>query len=138
MFKLFFLLLFVGGWALAAASLHVVRTPNNITTVSLLPKNDLTFDDTYVDTRQWTMKDVPQHRDLVRRLLTTGKSDVLAHLANAKDSRDISGQLADAIGGAPPYMASSPSQSKIEMALAQLKSGKVRPDAVAKILAGAQ
>lgn len=143
MLKLFFLLLFAGGWALSAAALHVVRTPANVLTVTVLPKNELSFDDTYVDTREWTMQDVPKHNDLVRRLITTGKSDVVAHVADPKSSRDVATQLADALNSAPaapvvqPTIASKlPSAAAVNMAIAQFKASKVRPEDVARLAAG--
>jgi hypothetical protein len=136
MFKFFFLILFAIGWALAAASLHIIRTPSNFLTVSFLPKNELTFDDTYVDTRLWTIDDVPHHRDLVVRLLATGKTDVIAHIADAHSSRDIPTQLANALGEAPaPTPSSLPS---FNAALSQLKAGRFRPEDLAKIVATAR
>jgi hypothetical protein len=141
MFKLFVLFLLVGGWALSAAALHVVRTPANLLTVTVIPKNELSFEDTYVDTRQWTMEDVPKHDDLVRRIITTGRSDVLAHVADPKSGRDVPTQLADALGDAAATAAAapaakSPSPSAISVAMSQFKAGKLRADELAKMVAG--
>ena len=142
MFKLFVLFLLVGGWALSAAALHVVRTPANLLTVTVIPKNELSFEDTYVDTRQWTMEDVPKHDDLVRRIITTGRSDVLAHVADPKSGRDVPTQLADALGDAAAAAAAAapnhktPSVSAISVAMSQFKAGKLRADELAKMVAG--
>lgn len=141
MFKLFVLFLLVGGWALSAAALHVVRTPANLLTVTVIPKNELSFEDTYVDTRQWTMDDVPKHDDLVRRIITTGRSDVLAHVADPKSGRDVPTQLADALGDAAAAAAAAPnhktpSPSAISVAMSQFKAGKLRADELAKMVAG--
>jgi hypothetical protein len=65
----------VGGWALSAASLYVVRSPHG---VSVLTKNSLTFTDTYADTRKWTSNDLAAHSTLVRRLIDTDHQDALA------------------------------------------------------------
>jgi hypothetical protein len=139
MFKLFVLFLVVGGWALSAAALHVVRTPANVLTVTVIPKNELSFEDTYVDTRQWTMDDVPKHDDLVRRILTTGRSDVLAHVADPKSGRDVPTQLADALGNdatATVPAGKTQSPSAVSVAMSQFKAGKLRPDQLAKLVAG--
>lgn len=138
MFKLFVLFLLVGGWALSAAALHVVRTPANLLTVTVIPKNELSFEDTYVDTRQWTMDDVPKHDDLVRRIITTGRSDVLAHVADPKSGRDVPTQLADALGDSATATAptADKSPSAISVAMSQFKAGKLRPDQLAKMVAG--
>jgi hypothetical protein len=74
----------VGGWTLSAASLYVVRSAHG---VSVLTKNSLTFTDTYADTRQWSVDDLPAHRTLVRRLIDTDHQDALA------DVRGFSGKM---------------------------------------------
>lgn len=139
MFKLFVLFLLVGGWALAAASLHVVRTPANFLTVTVIPKDELSFADTYVDTREWTMDDVPKHNDLVCRLLATGNADVLAHVVDPKNSHDPAAQLAEALddnAAGTPAAGKAPSPSAISVAMAQFKAGKIRPEDLAKMVAG--
>src|SRR4051812_31853447 len=98
MMKLLVLFLMLSGWVVAAASLHVVRTPTTFLTFAIVPKNDVTFTDTYADTRTWTMADVPAHRDLVRRIIASNKCDVLSHLADAKSALDVPTQLSDALG----------------------------------------
>jgi hypothetical protein len=139
MFKLFVLALLAGGWLLAAASLHVVRTPANFLTVSVVPKNELTFNDTYVDTRAWTAEDLPAHQELVRRVVYAGKSEILAHVLDTKGSKDAPAQLTNAVGTAPASQpAPAPSASSVKTALAQLRAGKIHPADFAKMVAGAQ
>ncbi len=78
--KIFKLLVFVtwfAGWGLAAASLHVVRTPDKVVVV---PKDRLTFNETYADIREWTTDDVASHPQLTARLTATGRSDLLANV----------------------------------------------------------
>jgi hypothetical protein len=78
--KFVFLVAFVlGGWALAAASLHVVRAPGSMIwnkvplNVQLVPKNTLTFHNTFIDTTKWTVADVDAHPDFVQRLKESNK-----------------------------------------------------------------
>ena len=81
-----------GGWALAAASLHVVRAPGSMAfgkvpfTVQLLTKNAITFRETYVDTTKWSVADLDSHRDFVARLEQVNKADLVAHLKPASDA----------------------------------------------------
>jgi hypothetical protein len=84
LFKYTFLLAFIfGGWALAAASLHVVRAPGTMVygylpaNVQVMTKNALTFKDTWVDTTKWTVADVDSHPDFVGRLEQTNKADLV-------------------------------------------------------------
>src|SRR3982750_1719179 len=59
----FVVALVFGGWALAAASLHVVRAPGTMAfgyvplKVQLITKNAITFRETYVDTTKWSVVD---------------------------------------------------------------------------------
>ena len=82
--KFVFVLTFVfGGWALAAASLHVVRGPGTMlwgyvpVNVQLVPKTNLTFNETYVDTTKWSAADVAAHPAFVERLHQANKSDLV-------------------------------------------------------------
>src|SRR2546430_3386900 len=82
--KTVFILAFVlGGWALAAASLHVVRAPGTMAwgkipfTVQLVPKTTLTFRDTYVDTTHWTSADVAAHPAFKARLEQANKLQLI-------------------------------------------------------------
>jgi hypothetical protein len=78
------LLVFVcGGWALAAASLHVVRLTDDNYWIGIIPKSRLGFADTYVDVRNWSDADVVGHVDFVRRVTEAGKEKWLTHVAPA-------------------------------------------------------
>ena len=94
-FRLFVFILLVAGWGLAALSVHVVRTPDQIP-ITILTKNRLDWRETYTDTTKWTMEDVPRHPLLIERILQTGKSDVLNHVVDLKDG-DVQQQLTDAL-----------------------------------------
>jgi hypothetical protein len=78
LFRLIVLALLVGGWSLAALSLHVVRDAKRIV---VIPKRSLNYHDTYVDTTRWTMDDVAKHPAVVNRLIQNGKVDLLQHVA---------------------------------------------------------
>ena len=99
-FRLVVLLLLVVGWGLAALSLHVIRTPEQIP-ITLVPKDRFGFTDTYVDTRAWTLGDVAQHSALVERLIRIGKSDVLRHIVSDPHAGDVPTQLSEALQHAP-------------------------------------
>jgi hypothetical protein len=84
--------LFLGGWGLAALSLHVIRTPDRI---GLIPKDRLGFADTYVDARAWKLDDLSNHPELVKRVLEANKAELFQYLA---PGNDIASQLTAAIG----------------------------------------
>jgi hypothetical protein len=65
---------------LSGLSLHVVRSPDKA--VSFVPKSQLTFVDTYVDTRNWTPQDVSKHPALVARLTDAGKVGLISHVTD--------------------------------------------------------
>ena len=82
--KLVLVVAFVfGGWALAAASLHVVRAPGSMclgmipTKLQIIPKNTLTFKETWIDTTRWNAADVAAHPVFVDRLQQTNKMDLI-------------------------------------------------------------
>lgn len=82
--KFVFLVAFIfGGWALAAASLHVVRAPGSMLwnrvplNVQFVPKNTLTFKDTYIDTTKWSVADVDAHPTFVDRLRQANKLNLI-------------------------------------------------------------
>jgi hypothetical protein len=72
-----------GGWALAAASLHVVRAPGTMcrgvipANLQIIPKNTLTYKDTFVDTTKWSSADVAAHPVFVDRLQQTNKMELI-------------------------------------------------------------
>jgi hypothetical protein len=96
--RLLVLILLLAGWSLAALSLHVVRTPNN---VALVPKATLGVTDTWVDTRHWTLADVPRHPAVVLRLIDTGRADLLSFIADPTRRAELREQLSDALAKAP-------------------------------------
>src|SRR5262245_57633961 len=100
--RLFVLLLLLVGWGLAALSLHVVRTPDQIP-FTLVPKDELGVTDTYVDTREWTVDELAGHEALVQKLIRSGKADALKHVASGKErkSSDVAAQLSDALRHSP-------------------------------------
>jgi hypothetical protein len=101
--RFFCVLVTLSGWAVAALSVHLVRTPDpnnpNQSKLVVVPKNRLNVNDTYVDAREWTMSDVPTHGLLVLRVLQTGKADDFKYLADPKSKQDIETQLYDALAG---------------------------------------
>lgn len=82
--KFAFIVAFVfGGWALAAASLHVVRAPGSMcwgyipANIQIVPKNALSFRETWVDTTKWSSADVANHPVFVDRLHQANKMELV-------------------------------------------------------------
>ena len=81
-----------GGWALAAASLHVVRAPGTMVggyvplNVQLVPKNSITFRQTYVDTTKWSVAEYQANKDFVARLEQVNKSALVEHAKGSAPS----------------------------------------------------
>ena len=102
-FRVVAVTLFIAGWTLAAAALHVVVVPagQSGTTLSaggdwsliVLPKNRLAFKDTYADTRDWTPADAGNHLDLVHRLVEAEKAEHLAHVVEPETLRKLDQML---------------------------------------------
>ena len=106
--KFVFIVGFVfGGWALAAASLHVVRAPGTMVggyvplNVQLVPKNSITFRQTYVDTTKWSVADYDANKDLVARFEQVNKSALVEHAKRPT--------TADAHASAKPAESAAPS-----------------------------
>jgi hypothetical protein len=99
MFRLIVLLLLVGGWTVAAAALHIVRAEDK--RVIVIPKQKLSFSDTFLDTRKWTMDDVATHPTVVNRLIQNGKADALQHVAPQAQGDDLTNELKNAITRGP-------------------------------------
>jgi hypothetical protein len=94
--KYTFLLAFIfGGWALAAASLHVVRAPGKMfhdyvpVKIQLVTKNNLTFKDTWVDTTKWSAADVANHPNVVERLNQANRMDLLKQAMTTPAPADV-------------------------------------------------
>jgi len=94
LFRTVTLFLLLSGWGLAAASLHVVISPNRLPI--FIPKDRMGFHDTYVDTRNWTLNDIRAHRDVVLRIAQVGKADILSHAFDPSKGT-LQSQLGDAI-----------------------------------------
>jgi hypothetical protein len=97
-FRLLVTLLLIGGWTLAALAVHIVVAQGNPGRVIIVPKNQLGYRETYVDTRAWTIGDVTNHPQVTERLIQTGKTDALAQLA--PKGEDLNAVLNDAIAKA--------------------------------------
>jgi hypothetical protein len=78
LFRMIVLVLLLGGWSLAALSLHVVRDGSRVV---VIPKARLDYHDVYVDSSKWTLDDVAKHPAVVARLIEAGKADLLQHVA---------------------------------------------------------
>jgi hypothetical protein len=98
-FRLLVFLLLVGGWGLAALSLHVVRTPGQIP-ITLVTKHRLGIFDTWVDTTKWTLADVSKHPAVVEQLVRSGKIEAIRHVAQPNGG-DLMSQITDALMRAP-------------------------------------
>lgn len=94
LFRLIVFVLLVGGWGLAALSLHVVRAQGD--RIVLIPKQRLNLTDTYVDARTWTLANVGDHEQLVERIIQSGKADSFAYVV-ADPKGDVQRQLEDAL-----------------------------------------
>lgn len=101
MFRLILLVIVLGGWALSALSLHVVRLHDSLYVIGIVPKNRLHWDDTYLDIRTWTAAEVHQHPDFVRRTIAAGKTDWLKHTV-PDQAGDLEAQLLQILESGPP------------------------------------
>jgi hypothetical protein len=92
--RLIVTVLLVAGWGLALASLHIIRTPSN---VWLLPKDSIDFNPfrVYVDTRAWTGADLVANQQVVKRIVSSGKAEMLRHVVNAPEGANIEELLAE-------------------------------------------
>ncbi len=101
LFRLIVFVLLVGGWGLVATSLHVVRTPAASREFIIVPKNRIGIVGTYVDTRAWTIEDVPHHKGVVTRLIDTGKYMSIAHVTGETEPAKVQQSLDDALMRVP-------------------------------------
>ncbi|MGC4030421.1 MAG: hypothetical protein QM754_01555 [Tepidisphaeraceae bacterium] len=92
--RLIFAAIMVSGWLLAAASLHVLVLPG--WNFGVVPKDHLSFTDTYVDARAWTAEDAAQHPALIKRLTEAGRIDWLSSIAGVP-GKSLDEQLSDLI-----------------------------------------
>lgn len=110
-FRLIVFVLLVCGWGLAAASLHVVRTPAASREFIVVPKNRIGIRHTYVDTRAWTLDDASNHPAVVRRMIETEKYMALAHVTGETNPAEVQQKLADAaVRGPQPEATTGPAK----------------------------
>ncbi|HEV2293955.1 MAG TPA: hypothetical protein VGR35_08865 [Tepidisphaeraceae bacterium] len=113
LFRLIVFVLLVGGWGLAAMSLHIVRTPTASREFIIVPKNRIGIQDTYVDTRAWTLNDASNHPGVVKRMIDTDKYMALAHVTGETEPAEVQQKLADAaVRGPQPKMESTKTPAK--------------------------
>ena len=99
MFRLIVLVLLLGGWTIAAFSLHVIRTQGS--KIVVIPKQSLDWRDSYVDTSKWTLDDAASHPAVVKRLIQNGKVGVLQHVAPDAQGDALTKELQLAIQRGP-------------------------------------
>ena len=97
-FRLIVLALLVGGWAVAASALHVVWTGEK---PKVFSKDRLGVRDTYVNVSNWTAEDVAAHPVVSKRLVATGKADVLAKAFESKTGDELVAEIEAAIARGP-------------------------------------
>jgi hypothetical protein len=127
--KMFFLivtLLLIAGWSLAATALHVVWTGDRPV---VIPKDRLGLRDTYVNTSAWTADDVAAHPAVVKRLVATGKADVLAPAFKPAAGDELVTQINDAIARGPT---TQPAPSAAEKALDKVEQAVDQAKAIVK------
>jgi large subunit ribosomal protein L7/L12 len=121
----FVVALVFGGWALAAASLHVVRAPGTMAfgyvpfKLQLITKNAITFRETYVDTTKWSVVDADAHKDFVNRLEQLNKADLVAHVKPAADAQ--------------PAAAAKPAEEKTEFTLVLNSAGEKKINVIKEV-----
>lgn len=104
-FRMTVFLLLVGGWALASASVHLLRTNDNIP-LRVLTKDHLGYAETYADLRHWTLSDVYAHPRVINRLLDLRQEDqLLPHLKDSANPESLKMQLQTALTTPPPTQA---------------------------------
>ena len=99
LFRLLIVILFLGGWALAALSLHVVLAKEE--QIVLIPKQRLSLSDTYVDARAWTLEEAVNHPSLVRRIVQSGKAPIFSYVVGDDHRDDAAAALEEAVKNAP-------------------------------------
>jgi hypothetical protein len=131
LFRLIVFVLLVAGWGLAATALHVVRTTGTASREFIVvPKNRIGIEDTYVDTRAWTLDDVSNHAGVVRRLIETEKYTAIANATGATDPAEVQQKLSDAVmrGPQPKVEATTEPVKKKPAPAPEAKSSKRKAD----------
>jgi hypothetical protein len=98
LFRFLVLVLLIGGWAVAASALHIVWSGEKL---RILSKDRLGVRDTYVNTSNWTADDVAAHPIVVKRLVATGKADLLAKSFESKTGDELVAEIEEAIARGP-------------------------------------
>jgi hypothetical protein len=103
--RLIVLVLLLSGWALSALCLYVVRVPDpdnpKQSKLIVVPKNELSINDTYVDARSWNMQEATNHPLLIMRIIYAGKADEMKYLGDPSSKKDMETQLTDALSATP-------------------------------------
>jgi len=115
-FRVVVLVLFLGGWLLAASALHLVWTGNK---AIIIPKNRIGVRETYVNTVTWSADDVANHPALSKRLVDTGHSEVLAAAFKEVPARELPAKINEAIARGPTTKPSDPIGDKVDQLAAQ-------------------
>jgi hypothetical protein len=98
LFRFLVLVLLIGGWAVAASALHIVWSGEKL---RILSKDRLGVRDTYVNTSNWTADDVAAHPIVVKRLVATGKADLLAKSFESKTGDELVAEIEEVIARGP-------------------------------------
>ncbi len=113
-FRLFVFVLLVSGWSLAASALHLVRTPGEphwLGKVMFIPKDRLTFKETYVDMRRWSPADVATHPLVVNRLAELNMNDLVSKALSFNSNANVSTPVIETVS--TPSAPSAPRDSSI-------------------------
>src|SRR5687768_17552944 len=98
LFRSLVLVLLIGGWAVAASALHVVWSGD---TLRILSKDRLGVRDTYVNTSTWTADDVAAHPIVTKRLLATGKADLLSKNFESRTGDELVAKIEETLARGP-------------------------------------
>ena len=119
LFRLVVTLLLFGGWALAASALHVVNTGDWKKPI-IVPKQQMGVKDTYVCVKDWTANDVASHPTVVKRLVETGRADVVANAFKPATGDELVTLINQAVERGPttqpapaPAAPATPAESKV-------------------------
>jgi len=82
----------------AASALHIVWSGDKLRGLS---KDRLGVRDTYVNTSQWTADDVAAHPIVVKRIIATGKADLLSKNFESKTGDELVKQIEETISRGP-------------------------------------
>lgn len=116
LFRLVVAVLLIGGWALVTLAMHVVRgvdPADGSDRWLVVPKSRLGIEHTYADVRAWTPYDVGRHTGLVRRLIDSGKADILLPAVPEDRRSDLAAFLQETLANppaAPPSTAPAATQ----------------------------